>query len=215
MPTFSRSAAGRGLAVAAVLLAAAQTSVAKEAVDGWALTRGDWERIDDGVARCVFDIAEYEKYAKHGPIAMKNFEATDATLSATFTVTESDVEAKSPPRVVLTFDAEKGHAARLWLFPEPPGKKGAKKGAQSRAAVWVEGEKTPQPVMKNGSLPPLLIGEEMTVSMSTKGETLVVEINGERFEAEHPAAARGKRRAKLSFAFGDVTIRELDAGPNE
>lgn len=180
--------------------------------NGWKLLRGDWDRSGEGVGSCRFDPAMYEKHDKHGPIAIKRIDVTDAVLEATFTLTgEVGENPKTAPRVVLTLDAEKGHAVRVWLYPAMQ----TRPTQSSRAAAWTEGTKKPTPIIRNGKLPALRMGEEMTVAMRTEGETLTVTIDGETFTASHPGVARGKSNAKLSFAFGDLQLTELAAGPLE
>lgn len=203
-----------GLLLLAAVIAFALPSQAREA-DDWTLQRGDWT-TENGTLACKFDPAKYEQYANHGPIAVRTFEATDAEMSVTFTLS-GDAEGKptTRPRVVLTFDGDRGHVLRVILFPETAAKV---KGSGSRAIAWPQGwkkgEKTVA-LIPNGKLPRFALGEETTVSMQTTGEDGVITVNGEVFEVSHPALARTKTNGKISFAFGDLTIADITAGPLE
>lgn len=177
----------------------------------WKLLRGDWSS-DDGSLACDFDPALYEKYKDHGPILVREFEqpTADATLRATFTITQSE-QSEKPPRVILTFDGTKGHVMRVFLFVGS-GSDG-QMGPTSRAIVWEEGSKKSTPIVPNGKMPRIMTGQQHRIAMSTEGETATIVLDGQTFTATHPAIGRPKTNAKLGFAFGDLTLPEIVAEP--
>ena len=181
---------------------------------GWKLLRGDWDGSAEAIT-CEFDPATYAKYDNHGPIITRTFEqpVTDARLMATFTLDGEIPKAKNQrPRVVLTFDGTKGHAVRVWLFAAA-GDATNGDGPKSRAGAWPEGSKKVANIIPNGKLPPLAMGEPMTIDIRTQGDRLTVTAAGETFTATHPGVGREKRNAKISFAFGDLTLTDLAAAP--
>lgn len=156
--------------------------------------RGEW-KFEEGVARCVADPELYRKFENHGPILRWPAEFTNGTL-------EFEFQPKKCERVMITLN-EKGHVFRM-LFHEP---------AKTRFFGWVgQSSKTnkPKTIAKDG-VPSIddLDGKWIKSKIVFRGETAEIMYGDYKATLKHEAIARKKGEFTISFASGEIGVRNV------
>lgn len=156
--------------------------------------RGAWT-FNDGVAHCVSDPELYKKFANHGPILRWPAEFTDGTI-------EFEFQPKDCQRVIITLN-EQGHVFRM-LFHEPD---------RSRFFGWIgKSSKTnkPKTVAKEG-VPSIdqINGKWIKAKLQFKGDTATITYGDYSEELTHPSIGRKKGEFTISFASGELSVRNV------
>lgn len=162
--------------------------------------RGDW-KFEGQQASCVSDPELYKKYANHGPILRWPCELTDGTC-------EFEFQAKDCQRIVFTFN-DKGHVFRVVLGEEKNTKIFGWIGQSSK-------ENKPHTIAKDG-VPKVsdLNGKWTKFKLVMTGDQAKVEIGDYSESLQHESIARTKGEMTISFAFGEMAIRNVALTSNE
>lgn len=199
------------LSIVAALMLFAGPIFAKEYVDPLdsekhtdrSAERGAWT-FQSGEARCVADPELYKKFKNHGPIIRWSGDFKEVTA-------EMEMKATDCQRVVFTLNGE-GHVFRTILSGRPA-KKGAKP-TQSRLIAWAEksSKENKGTVMKPDGLPNLesIDGQWVKLQLSIKGDTGTLSIGEFETPLDHAALSRDKNSITLSFASGDIALRNVN-----
>lgn len=156
--------------------------------------RGEW-KFEDGTAFCVSDPELYKKFNNHGPILRWAAEFTDGTL-------EFEFKPNNCQRVIITLN-EKGHVFRM-LFHD---------SQRTRFFGWIgQSSKTNKPhtIAKNG-VPPIneLNGQWIRAKIVFRGNTAETTFGDYHAKLEHESIGRKKGEFTISFASGDIAVRDV------
>ncbi len=165
--------------------------------------RGAWT-FEENTARCVADPELYKKFKDHGPILRWPVAMTGGTVSCEF-------QAKGCQRLVLTLN-ETGHVFRIILMD------GANEKARSRIIGWAGSSKTTDPNSLAKETVPTLANLEdawTKLSLSLEGNRAVVSIGDYTETLEHASIARPKGEFTISFASGELAVRNVKVTPTE
>jgi hypothetical protein len=156
--------------------------------------RGKWT-FKDGTAHCVADPELYKKFDNHGPILRWPAEFTDGTL-------EFEFQPKNCQRVIITLN-EKGHVFRM-LFHD---------AQRTRFFGWIgQSSKTnkPKTIAKEG-VPTIndLNGKWVKSKIVFRGNTADITYGDYQATLEHEAIGRKKGEFTISFADGEIAVRNV------
>lgn len=187
--------------VLAVLASAALTQAggfeddfSKPDLEGRQALRGEW-KYENNIASCVSDPELYKKFKNHGPILRWPLEFTDGTI-------EFEFRPNGCQRLVFTLN-ETGHVFRIVFADEK----------RTRIFGWAKPSKESDPeTLAREGIPHLadLEGRWTKVTVSIKGDGAEVAI-GDEFSTKikHACVARKKSEVTLSFAFGELAVRNV------
>jgi hypothetical protein len=156
--------------------------------------RGEWT-FKDGTASCVADPELYKKFANHGPILRWPAEFTNGTL-------EFEFQPKDCQRVVITLN-EKGHVFRMAFSDEQ----------RTRFFGWIgQSSKTnkPKTIAKEG-VPTVdeLSGKWVKSKIVFKGDAAEVTYGDYKATLKHESIGRKKGEFTISFASGEIAVRNV------
>ncbi|MFK8111393.1 MAG: hypothetical protein AB8B91_04305 [Rubripirellula sp.] len=156
--------------------------------------RGEW-KFEDQQASCVSDPELYKKFANHGPILRWPIKMTDGTCSFQF-------QPKGCQRIVITFN-DKGHVFRIALADEKI----------TRAFGWIgqsSKENKPKTIAKEG-VPTLdsLDGKWNDFKLAIKDDKADLLIGDRVLKLQHASLARTKGEFTISFASGELAVRDV------
>lgn len=156
--------------------------------------RGEWT-FENGTARCVADPELYKKFDNHGPILRWPAEFTDGTL-------EFEFQPQKCQRVIITLN-EKGHVFRM-LFHD---------AQRTRFFGWIgQSSKTnkPKKVAQEG-VPSIddLNGEWIQSRIVFRGNTADITYGDYKATLKHESIGRKKGEFTISFASGEIAVRNV------
>jgi len=156
--------------------------------------RGEWT-FKDGVAHCVSDPELYKKYKNHGPILRWPAKFTDGAI-------EFEFRPKDCQRVIITLN-EDGHVFRM-LFHS---------AERTRFFGWIgKSSKTnkPKTIAKKG-VPTVkdLDGKWIKSSIVFKGNTAQIAYGDYKTTLTHESIGRKKGEFTISFASGEIAVRNV------
>lgn len=165
-----------------------------------ALLRGDW-KIENNIAFCKADPELYKKYNNHGPIIRYGKEFKDISV-------EFEMKAVDCQRVVFTLNGE-GHVFRVCIMENSTGKK----YASSRIIAWAtqsSKENKGETVQPDG-FPNIadINSKWVKVKLDVKGNSGTLSIGDFTYKMEHDCLARDKKEVTLSFASGELSMRNF------
>lgn len=164
--------------------------------------RGAWV-FKNGEASCVADPELYKKFKNHGPIIRwsGDFKKVDVEL---------EMKATDCQRVVFTLNGD-GHVFRVILAGRPV--KEGQRAVTSRLIAWAEksSKENKGDTTKPKGLPNLdaIDTKWVKLNLSIKGQTGELSIGDFKTTLDHAALARDKNSITLSFASGDIAIRNV------
>lgn len=170
--------------------------------------RGAWQ-FNDGVASCVADPVLYKKYKNHGPILKWPRKFEDAHI-------QFEMKAKDCQRVVFTLNGD-GHIFRVTLADERPDAPAGTSKVPTRLIAWAtkSSKQNKGDTIKPNGLPDLSIlnDEWVKVNLDVKGKHAVLAIGDFQAEISHAALARDKSMVMLTFAHGEIAVRNFSFSP--
>lgn len=198
--------------ISIVLLIAPPFVIAEEFVDdfrsakleGRFAERGEW-KFETGIASCVSDPDLYKKYKNHGPILKWPCEFNDATI-------QFEMKATDCQRVVFTLNGD-GHIFRTTLADERPDAPAGTSGVPTRVIAWAtkSSKQNKGDTIKPQNMPdlPAVNGKWVPVKLDVKGKRAVLTIGEFQTEINHAALTRDKTMVMLTFAHGEVSVRNF------
>ena len=197
------------LACLSLLLVAASTGIVRgdgfvddfsrpELKDRQAL-RGAWV-FADKQAKCVADPKLYKEFKNHGPILRWPCDFRSGTI-------EFEFKPRQVQRLVFTFNDE-GHVFRGTLGDSQ----------RTRIFGWsgLSKDTKPETLVKQGvPLISQLEDQWIKAKVRIKGDTGEVTIGDFTAKLKHASLARRKREFTLSFAFGELTVRNVRLTTND
>lgn len=173
-------------------------------LEGRLAERGEW-KFENGVANCVADPVLYNKYKNHGPILKWPREFNDATIRFEMKVTDCQ-------RVVFTLNGD-GHIFRVTLADERPEAPAGTSKVPTRVIAWAtkSSKQNKGDTIKPKSMPdlPAVNGKWVRVRLEVKGEQAILTIGDFQSEITHAALARDKNMVMLTFAHGELAVRNF------
>ena len=168
------------------------------------LERGKWT-LSEGTASCISDPELYKKYANHGPIVRWSQDFTEGSI-------EFEMKSSGCQRVVFTLNGD-GHVFRVITAGKTDKLPAGVKPATSRIIAWpTKSSKTNKgDALKPKGLPDLdSVSDKWTkVKLEIKGDAGTLAIGDWETALKHPALAREKSSITLSFAFGELAVRNV------
>lgn len=195
-----------------LLILGATISVAGEVVDNFQkpenaarqAERGRWQ-IGDGQAHCVSDPKLYKQYKNHGPILKWPHEFKEGTIE--FQMKPSDCQ-----RVVFTLNGD-GHVFRVTLADETPQAAAGPSKVPTRMIAWAtkSSKQNKGDTMKPADMPELsgLNNDWVQVRLEINDSQARLKINDFETKVEHPALLRDKSMVMITFAHGELTVRDF------
>lgn len=175
-----------------------------ETRDGRLAERGDW-KFEDGIARCMADAELYRKFKNHGPILKWPRKFRDGTI--TF-----QMKAKDCQRVVFTLNGD-GHIFRVTLADERPNAPAGTSKVPTRVIAWAtkSSKQNKGTTIRPTGLPdlPTVNGKWVSVRLKVRGTSGYLAIGDFQTEITHDALARDKTMVMLTFASGELAVRNL------
>lgn len=169
--------------------------------DGRSLLRGEW-KLENNVAFCKADPELYKKYANHGPIIRYSKEFKDISV-------EFEMKAVDCQRVVFTLNGE-GHIFRVSIMEGSEGKN----YLASRIIAWAtqSSKENKGDTVKPDGFPNLadINNKWVKVKLDVKGNSGTLKIGDFTHTLEHASLARDKKEVTLSFATGDLSMRNFE-----
>jgi len=166
--------------------------------------RGDW-KFAENTATCVADPELYKKYNNHGPIIKWEHDLKEG-------VVEMEFKATGCQRVVFTLNGE-GHIFRVILMEDTKATAKRPSAPASRILAWAEksSKENKGDSFKPDGLPALttMDGKWVKVKLTVKGEQANLSIGDFKTEIKHAALAREKNLVMLSFAEGEIAVRNF------
>ncbi len=170
--------------------------------------RGAWQ-FNDGVARCVSDPGLYKKFKNHGPILKWPRKFEDGKI-------QFEMKAKNCQRVVLTLNGD-GHIFRATLADERPDAPAGTSKVPTRLIAWAtkSSKQNKGDTIKPKGMPDLSVvnDEWVTVMLDVKGKHAVLAIGDFQAAISHVALAREKNMIMLTFAHGEIAVRDFSFSP--
>lgn len=170
--------------------------------------RGAWQ-FNEGVASCVADPVLYKEYKNHGPILKWPRKFEDARI-------QFEMRARDCQRVVFTLNGD-GHIFRVTLADERPDAPAGTSKVPTRLIAWAtkSSKQNKGDTIKPKGLPDLsMVNDEwVTVKLDVKGKHAVLNIGDFRAEISHAALAREKNTVMLTFAHGEIAVRNFSFSP--
>ena len=167
--------------------------------------RGDW-KFEKNQASCVADPELYKKYNNHGPILRWNKDFTDGDV-------QLEMKASDCQRLVFTLNGD-GHVFRVSMIDtSKPANPNAKRKPTSRLIAWAtKSSKTNKgDSFKPEGLPGVndLNDKWVTLHLKVKGEQADLTIGEFKTQLKHPALARKKSEVTISFAEGQLAVKNF------
>lgn len=200
------------LSIGITLLFALPVAASEEFVDdfrgaeleGRQAERGQWQ-FQDGIASCVADPDLYKKFKNHGPILKWPRQFRDATI-------EFEMKAENCQRVVFTLNGD-GHVFRVTLADERPDAPAGKSKVPTRMIAWAtkSSKQNKGDSIKPKQMPdlPAINGKWVRMQLTVKGKRATLNIGDFHTEIDHAALAREKNMVMLTFAHGELSVRNL------
>ena len=194
------------------LLLIASVAVGEEYVDdfrsakleGRLAERGAWQ-FRDGIASCVSDPDLYKQFKNHGPILKWPREFDDAKI-------EFEMKAEDCQRVVFTLNGD-GHVFRVTLADERPDAPAGKSKVPTRIIAWAtkSSKQNKGDTIKPEHMPdlPAVNGRWVSVQLTVKGKRATLAMGEFQTEISHPALDRDKNMVMLTFAHGELSVRNF------
>ena len=172
--------------------------------EGRLAERGDW-KFQNGIASCVADPVLYKQYKNHGPILKWPREFNDCTV-------QFEMKAKDCQRVVFTLNGD-GHVFRVTLADERPDAPAGTSNVPTRVIAWAtrSSKQNKGDTIKPKEMPdlPAVNGKWVPVKLSVKGRQAALQIGDFQTEIPHAALARDKNMVMLTFAHGQLAVRNF------
>ncbi|WP_372717475.1 hypothetical protein [Novipirellula sp.] len=200
------------LAVATAVLFVSSFVSAEEFVDdfsaveleGRVAERGEWQ-FQNGIASCVADPDLYKQFKNHGPILKWPRQFNDATI-------EFEMKPTNCQRVAFTLNGD-GHIFRVTLADETPGAPAGTSKVPTRIIAWAtqSSKQNKGETIKPETLPdlPAINGKWVKMKLEVKGNRATLSIGDFQTELEHAALARDKNMVMLTFAHGEIAVRNF------
>jgi hypothetical protein len=172
--------------------------------EGRLAERGAWE-IRKGVAKCVADPELYKQFKNHGPILKWPRKFNDGKI-------EFEMKAQDCQRVVFTLNGD-GHVFRVTLADERPEAPAGTSKVPTRVIAWAtkSSKQNKGDTIKPEGMPdlPAVNGSWVPVKLQVKGNRAVLSIGDFQSEISHAALARDKTMVMLTFAHGELSVRNF------
>jgi hypothetical protein len=169
-------------------------------------TRGLW-KFENNIATCKADPELYKKFKNHGPIIKYPRKCKAGTV-------EFEMKATDCSRIVFTFNGD-GHIFRLCLAD----KEKSSKWISNRIIAWSTKSSKEN---KGDSIRPKEMPDAKSISgkwvkfkIAVKDKTANLSIADFTTTIEHAALARDKNMIMLSFADGDIALKNFKFTPAE
>lgn len=170
--------------------------------------RGAW-KFQDGMASCVADPVLYKQFKNHGPILKWPREFVGAKI-------QFEMKAKDCQRVVLTLNGD-GHIFRVTLADERPDAPAGMSKVPTRLIAWAKksSKQNKGDTIKPKGMPDLSVvnDEWVTVKLAVNGTQAVLGIGDFQTAISHAALAREKNMVMLTFAHGEIAVRDFTFSP--
>ena len=172
--------------------------------EGRLAERGAWQ-FRDGIASCVADLDLYKQFKNHGPILKWPREFNDAKI-------EFEMKAEDCQRVVFTLNGD-GHVFRVTLADERPDAPAGKSKVPTRIIAWAtkSSKQNKGDTIKPEHMPdlPAVNGRWVPVQLTVTGNRAMLSIGDFQSEISHAALERGKNMVMLTFAHGELSVRNF------
>lgn len=176
----------------------------KSTFSGRFAERGDWE-FKSRQATCVSDPKLYKEFKNHGPILKWPHEFREGTI-------EFEMRPQNCQRVVFTLNGD-GHVFRVTLADETEHSVSGPSKVPTRLIAWAtkSSKQNKGDTIKPSEMPDLslLNGQWVKVRLEIDGEQAVLRIGDFLAKIDHPALARDKSMVMITFAFGELAIRDF------
>ena len=173
-------------------------------LEGRLAERGEWQ-FQNGIASCVADPDLYKKFKNHGPILKWPRKFNDATI-------EFEMKAKDCQRVVFTLNGD-GHIFRATLADERPDAPAGQSRVPTRLIAWAtkSSKQNKGDTIKPKQMPDLpAVNEQwVRVRLKVEGKHATLSIGEFQTEINHAAIARDKNMVMLTFAHGELSVRNF------
>ena len=173
-------------------------------LEGRQAERGEWQ-FHNGVASCVADPVLYKQFKNHGPILKWPREFNDAKI-------EFEMKAEDCQRVVFTLNGD-GHVFRVTLADERPNAPAGKSKVPTRIIAWAtkSSKQNKGDTIKPEHMPdlPAVNGRWVPVQLTVTGNRAMLSIGDFQSEISHAALERGKNMVMLTFAHGELSVRNF------
>ena len=195
-----------------LLILDASTSIAGEVVDDFQepkfaarqAERGEWQ-IGDGQAHCVSDPQLYKQFKNHGPILKWPHEFKEGTVE--FRMKPVDCQ-----RVVFTLNGD-GHVFRVTLADETQQAAAGPSKVPTRMIAWAtkSSKQNKGDTIKPTDMPELsrLNNQWVHVRLEINDSKAELKINDFVTNVDHPALLREKSMVMITFAHGELTVRDF------
>ena len=171
--------------------------------------RGAWQFVD-GVASCVADPVLFKKFKNHGPILKWPRKFEDAKI-------QFEMKAKDCQRVVLTLNGD-GHIFRVTMADERPDAPAGPSKVPTRLIAWAtkSSKQNKGDTIQPKGMPALSVVNDkwVPVKLDVKGTQAVLSIGDFQAEIRHVALARDKNMVMLTFAHGEIAVRNFRFSPD-
>jgi predicted esterase len=172
--------------------------------EGRSAERGEW-KFENNVASCVADPDLYLQYKNHGPILKWSREFRDATIVF-------EMKASRCQRVVFTLNGD-GHVFRVTLADETPDATAGPSKVPTRLIGWAtkSSKQNKGDTIKPDGLPdlPAVDGKWVKVKLAVAGNQGELTIGDFKTKIEHSSLAREKNMVMLTFAHGELAVRDF------
>ena len=172
--------------------------------EGRLAERGAWQ-FRDGIASCVADPDLYKQFKNHGPILKWPREFNDAKI-------EFEMKAEDCQRVVFTLNGD-GHVFRVTLADERPDAPAGKSKVSTRIIAWAtkSSKQNKGDTIKPEHMPdlPAVNGRWVPVQLTVTGNRAMLSIDDFQSKISHAALERGKNMVMLTFAHGELSVRNF------
>ncbi len=173
-------------------------------LEGRLAERGDW-KFENHQARAVADPELYRQFKNHGPILKWPREFNDARI-------RFEMKAVDCQRVVFTLNGD-GHVFRVALADETVDSKAGPSRVPTRIIAWAttSSKENLGDTIEVEGLPdvPAINGRWVPVTLSIKGDRGELSIGDFKTTIQHPALARDKNLVMLTFAHGELAVRDF------
>jgi len=177
-------------------------------LDGRVAERGEW-KFENNVATCASDPELYEKFKNHGPILKWSREFTDGEIELEFKPTQCH-------RAVFTLNGD-GHVFRLIQANPAVIKKAAARKTQTRIIGWAtkSSKENKGDTFSPDGLPDLeqLDGQWVKLKLVVRSGKAKLAINDFDTTIDHASLARPKNMIMLTFAHGEMSVRNFKFTP--
>ena len=173
-------------------------------LEGRLAERGEW-KFQNGIASCVADPDLYKQFKNHGPILKWPREFNNARI-------QFEMKATDCQRVVFTLNGA-GHIFRVTLADERPDAPAGTSKVPTRIIAWAtkSSKQNKGDTIKPKSMPdlPAVNKKWVPVKLEVKGKRAILTIGDFQTEINHAALVRDKNMVMLTFAHGDLSVRDF------